>query len=125
MRLRSVKARSLAQTDLMLVHHFRERLVSERMRLVNLLRGYLKEHGIVLPARDASRRRALPALIGDAPISARALIARRGKHLAASAVANKLARIIWACCLTSVPSRLSIAQPGIQAWTPNHERIRE
>jgi transposase len=61
-----VKPRSLEQTDLMLVHRVRERLIGERMRLVNQVRGYLKEYGIVLPAGDASVRRALPVLIEDA-----------------------------------------------------------
>jgi transposase len=61
-----VKPRSLEQADLMLVHRVRERLLSERIRLVNQLRGLLREYGIVLPAGDAKVRCMLPGLLEDA-----------------------------------------------------------
>jgi transposase len=83
-QLRCVAPRSLEQTDLIQVHRVRERLVHQRTALVNQIRGFLNEYGIVL-ARGKGRLSRWT----------RQLMARRGKHKAVVAVANKLARISW------------------------------
>jgi len=65
-QLRCVAPRSLEQTDLIQVHRVRERLICQRTALVNQIRGFLNEYGIVV-ARGRSRlQAALPGLLEDA-----------------------------------------------------------
>lgn len=54
--MRFVPPKSSAQLALQAVHRVRQRLVSDRTRLVNQIRGLLAEHGIAI-ARDISRLR--------------------------------------------------------------------
>jgi transposase len=67
--MRFVPPKSADQLTMQAVHRLRQRLIGDRVRLVNQIRGLLSEHGIVV-ARD---------------------IAQLRKHLA-----NKNARIVWA-----------------------------
>jgi transposase len=67
--MRFVPPKSADQLTMQAVHRIRQRLIGDRVRLVNQIRGLLSEHGIVV-ARD---------------------IAQLRKHLA-----NKNARIVWA-----------------------------
>ncbi|MEM6550249.1 MAG: IS110 family transposase [Pseudomonadota bacterium] len=64
--MRFVPQKSSDQLALQAVHRIRQRLVSDRTRLVNQIRGLLAEHGIAI-ARDISRlRRALTEIVdGD------------------------------------------------------------
>jgi transposase len=54
--MRFVPQKSSEQLALQAVHRIRQRLVSDRTRLVNQVRGLLAEHGIAIP-RDISRLR--------------------------------------------------------------------
>ncbi|MEM9766232.1 MAG: IS110 family transposase [Pseudomonadota bacterium] len=57
--MRFVPPKSAEQLSIQAVHRVRQRLVSDRTRLVNQIRGLFAEHGVVI-ARDISRlRRAL------------------------------------------------------------------
>jgi transposase len=64
--LRCVTPRSLAQTDLIQVHRVRERLIRQRTALVNQIRGFLNEYGIVVPRGKEKLATALPGLLEDA-----------------------------------------------------------
>ncbi len=46
--LQCVEPRSIAQTDMIQVHRLRERLVGERTGLINQLRGFMNEFGVVV-----------------------------------------------------------------------------
>jgi transposase len=62
--MRFVPRKSGDQLALQAVHRIRQRLVSERTRLVNQIRGLLAEHGIAI-ARDISRLRSALTMIVD------------------------------------------------------------
>lgn len=56
---------STDQLAIQAVHRIRRRLVADRVRLVNQIRGLLSEHGIVI-ARDVSQlRRGLAVIVGN------------------------------------------------------------
>jgi len=58
-----VPPKSPEQLEIQAIHRIRQRLISDRTRLVNQIRGLLAEHGIVI-ARDISRlRRALGQIV--------------------------------------------------------------
>lgn len=61
--LKAVQPRTLAQTDLMVVHRIRERRVAARTALINQIRGLLAEYGIVLAQGKSVLREALAALL--------------------------------------------------------------
>ena len=62
--MRFVPPKSAEQLEIQAVHRIRQRLVSDRTRLVNQIRGLLAEHGVVV-ARDISRlRHALGQIVG-------------------------------------------------------------
>ena len=63
--LQCVKPRTLAQTDLIQVHRFRARLVDQRTGLMNQLRGFLSEYGIVIPQGKEKLIAVLPELLED------------------------------------------------------------
>lgn len=54
--MRFVPPKSSEQLEIQAVHRIRQRLVSDRTRLVNQIRGLLAEHGFVI-GRDISRLR--------------------------------------------------------------------
>jgi transposase len=61
--MRFVAPKSVDQLAVQAVHRIRRRLVADRVRLVNQIRGLLSEHGIVI-ARDISQlRRGLAAIL--------------------------------------------------------------
>ena len=62
--MRFVPPKSTEQLEIQAVHRIRQRLVSDRTRLVNQIRGLLSEHGVVM-ARDISRLRFALAQIAD------------------------------------------------------------
>lgn len=62
--MRFVPQKSADQLALQAVHRVRQRLVSDRTRLVNQIRGLLAEHGIAI-ARDISRLRTVLAKLVD------------------------------------------------------------
>ena len=63
--LRCVAPRSLEQTDLIQVHRVRERLVGQRTALINQIRGFLNEYGIVVVSGRHKLQAALPGLLVD------------------------------------------------------------
>jgi transposase len=58
-----VSPRSIAQTDLIQVHRVRERHVKARTALINQIRGFLNEFGIVFAAGKEKLQLALPELL--------------------------------------------------------------
>jgi len=73
-----VRPRSLEQTDLIQVHRVVDRQVRQRTAVINQIRGFLIEYGVVLPRGKERLQHALPELLEDAdnPLtsSARALL---------------------------------------------------
>lgn len=63
--LRSVQPRTLPQTDMILVHRLRRRLVEQRTTLMNQLRGLLGEYGVVVPQGKSRLAEAIPDLLED------------------------------------------------------------
>jgi transposase len=63
--MRFVPPKSADQLAVQAIHRIRQRLIADRVRLVNQIRGFLSEHGIVI-ARDISQlRRRLADIIGS------------------------------------------------------------
>ncbi|MGB7946347.1 MAG: IS110 family transposase, partial [Candidatus Binatia bacterium] len=63
--MRFVPPKSTDQLAVQAVHRIRRRLVADRVRLVNQVRGLLSEHGVVI-ARDISQlRRGLAVIVGN------------------------------------------------------------
>lgn len=61
-----VAPRTVAQTDMLVVHRIRERLVQQRTTLINQLRGLLQEYGIVVAQGKERLRNQLPDILEDA-----------------------------------------------------------
>ena len=63
--MRFVPPKSAEQLEMQAVHRIRQRVVANRTRLVNQVRGLLGEHGVVV-ARDITRiRRTLGEIADD------------------------------------------------------------
>lgn len=63
--LQCVEPRSLEQTDMIQVHRLRERMVNQRTAVINQLRGFLNEYGIVVSQGKETLLAALPELLDD------------------------------------------------------------
>ena len=63
--MRFVPVKSAEQLAVQAVHRIRSRLVADRVRLVNQVRGLLAEHGIVVAKDIANLRRALARIVDD------------------------------------------------------------
>jgi transposase len=63
--MRFVPVKSAEQLAVQAVHRIRSRLVADRVRLVNQVRGLLGEHGIVIAKDIGNLRRALARIVGD------------------------------------------------------------
>jgi transposase len=63
--LQCVEPRSLEQTDMIQVHRLRERMVNQRTAVINQLRGFLNEYGIVVSQGKETLLAALPDLLED------------------------------------------------------------
>jgi transposase len=61
--MRFVPPKSVEQLAVQAVHRIRRRLVSDRVKLVNQVRGLLAEHGIVIPRDITQLRRGLAEII--------------------------------------------------------------
>ena len=61
-----VRPRSLEQTDLIQVHRVVDRQVRQRTAVINQIRGFLGEYGLVVPRGKERLQRALPELLEDA-----------------------------------------------------------
>ncbi|MFD1984538.1 IS110 family transposase [Mesorhizobium newzealandense] len=63
--MRFVPPKSTDQLAVQAVHRIRRRLVADRVRLVNQIRGLLSEHGIVIPRDISQLRRGLAVIVGN------------------------------------------------------------
>jgi len=63
--LHCVEPRTIAETELIQVHRLRQRQVEERTALINQIRGFLNEYGIVVAAGKSHLYRKLPELLAD------------------------------------------------------------
>lgn len=63
--MRFVPRKSTDQLAVQAVHRIRRRLVADRVRLVNQIRGLLSEHGIVIARDIAQLRRGLAVIVGN------------------------------------------------------------
>ena len=63
--MRFVPVKSPEELAVQAVHRIRARLVADRVRLVNQVRGLLGEHGIVVAKDIGNLRRALARIVGD------------------------------------------------------------
>jgi len=64
--LRCVEPRTLAQTDMIQVHRVLDRLIRQRTALINQIRGFLNEYGIVISRGKEKLFTAMPDLLEDA-----------------------------------------------------------
>ncbi len=60
-----VQVKTVEQQHLASLHRVRERLVGNRTALVNQIRGFLQEYGIVIPQGIVNLRKALPIILSD------------------------------------------------------------
>lgn len=65
-QMRFVRAKTLEQQDIQALHRIRERLVSQRTRLCNQIRGLLGEYGLIVPQGIRFIRQQLPDMLEDA-----------------------------------------------------------
>lgn len=63
--MRFVAVKEVGQQDVMLIHRVRERLVSNRTALMNEIRSFLHEYGIVFPKGERHLKTGLLKLFGD------------------------------------------------------------
>jgi transposase len=64
--LRGIEPRTLAQTDMIQVHRVLDRMVRQRTALINQIRGFLNEYGIVVSRGKEKLLSAIPDLLEDA-----------------------------------------------------------
>jgi len=63
--LRCVEPRTLAQTDMVQVHRVLDRMIRQRTALINQLRGFLNEYGVVVSRGKEKLLAAMPDLLED------------------------------------------------------------
>jgi len=64
--LKCVEPRTLLQTEMIQVHRLLERMIRQRTALINQLRGFLSEHGIVVSRGRERLSAVMPELLEDA-----------------------------------------------------------
>jgi transposase len=64
--LKCVEPRTLVQTDMMQVHRLLDRMIGARTALINQIRGFLNEYGIVVSQGKEKLLLAIPELLEDA-----------------------------------------------------------
>lgn len=93
-KMRFVAIKTPEQTSILMLHRVRDRLIGQRTALINQIRGYLAEYGIVVRKGANSMRRELPLILEDAendiPWAAREMFADLHEEL--RAVDDRLAR---------------------------------
>jgi transposase len=115
---RTVAIKSIEQQDLAMLQGIRRGKVDERTALVNQMRGYLAERGIVLPRSVNRLRKQLPCILEDGENNlgalSRKLFAEQYQALKALDEAiSALDREITAVCQQNALARRLIAIPGI------------
>jgi transposase len=63
--MRFVQVKSLGQQELQFLHRSRQRLIEARTGLMNQIRGFLHEYGIVLPLSPNKLKQHMPFVLGD------------------------------------------------------------
>ena len=119
---RTVAIKGVEQQDLAMLQGIRRGKVDERTALVNQMRGYLAERGIVLPRSVNQLRKQLPSILedGENDLSAlsRKLFAEQYQALKALDEAiSALDREINAVCQQNALARRLIEIPGIGPLT--------
>jgi transposase len=116
--MRFVPIKSREQQGVLALHKVRSQLVGQRTRLVNLLRAYMAEFGLVAP-QGIWRIAELKAIVGDKaderlPVLGRVALTAvvQQLDLLASAIAD-LDRAVVAHCRSNETSRRLSAIPGI------------
>lgn len=64
--LRCVEPRTLAQTDMIQIHRVLDRMIRQRTALINQIRGFLNEYGVVVARGKEKLLAAMPDLLEDA-----------------------------------------------------------
>ncbi len=64
--MRFVAVKTPEQTSILMLHRVRDRLIGQRTALINQIRGYLAEFGIVIRKGARCVRRELPSILEDA-----------------------------------------------------------
>lgn len=64
--MRFVAVKTPEQTSILMLHRVRERLIGQRTALINQIRGYLMEFGLVIRKGASCIRRELPSILEDA-----------------------------------------------------------
>jgi transposase len=85
--MRFVPPKSAEQLTVQAIHRIRQRLVADRVRLVNQIRGLLAEHGIVIARDIAQLRKRLAEIIGDSAGELSALLQSLMRELYAELLA--------------------------------------
>lgn len=65
-RMRFVEPRSLEQTDILVLHKLIDRKIQSRTALINQIRGFLNEYGVIVSPGKERLLKALPELLEDA-----------------------------------------------------------
>lgn len=105
--MRFVAIKSTEQQAALSMHRTRDLLVKQRTQLVNMIRGLLAEFGVDIPhgleralliAKRILEGEALdiPDEAAKIVVKLADLLARKPARIAATALANKTARIVWA-----------------------------
>jgi transposase len=63
--MRFVPIKTLGQQELQFLHRSRQRLIEARTGLMNQIRGFLHEYGIVIPTKATNLKKYLPWILGD------------------------------------------------------------
>jgi len=119
---RTAAIKSIEQQDLAMLHGLRRGKVDERTALVNQIRGYLAERGIVLPRSVTQLRTHLPSILEDGENAlstlSRRLFAEQYQALKdLDAAIKALDREITAVCQQNALSRRLLEIPGIGPLT--------
>ncbi len=77
--MRFVPIKTEDQLDLQALHRVRDRLVQRRTAVINQIRGFLLERGIIFPKGPANLRHQLPAILENADLN----LSPRMRHLLA------------------------------------------
>lgn len=85
-QIADVPLKSPRQQGLQALHRVREQLKAQRTAAINLVRGVLREYGVVIPNGSAKVRTAVQAALEDAtnevPMALRATLAEQLEHIA-------------------------------------------
>jgi transposase len=115
---RTVEVKNDSQQDMQMLHRLRQEKVAERTAVVNQIRGFLSERGIVLPKSVNKVRQELPFILEDAENNltslSRELFAELYESLRAlDEVIKTQDRRIGRLCQQNALSRRFLEVPGI------------